>query len=123
MPIDRYPIEMAKFDVGIVPLKVNRFNNAKSNLKMAEFAALGVAVIGSPTDPNCIAAELGMGVIAHDPLEWAFFATKLLSDRKMRDDLGLAARQFVIDNYTIEQNAYKWHEAWVLAKEHRGRQG
>ena len=41
--------QVAQLDTGIVPLQRSRFNEAKSNLKGLEYAALGVPFVASPT--------------------------------------------------------------------------
>lgn len=111
--IEDYPVEMSKFDVGIVPLQMNRFNDqGKSWLKFLEFSALGIPCIASPTRDNLKLAHMGIGSIAENPEEWLMEATSLLLDKDWREERGAKTRQYVRDHLTIEGNAYQWTDAW-----------
>ncbi len=48
--------EIAKFDLGLAPLVDNAFNRARSNIKVKEYAAVGVPWLASPVAPY-----LGLG--------------------------------------------------------------
>ncbi len=115
VPIENYPLEMSKFDVGIVPLQMNRFNQSKSWLKLCEFSALGIPAVASPTRDNLKLAALGVGMIAETPEEWLMECMALLLDKDYREDKGAKARQYVRDHLTIEDNAYQWMRAWENA--------
>ena len=54
-----YPRQVADLDVGLVPLAPSAFTNAKSALKMSEYAALGVPSVISrrPTTCGCTPRE------------------------------------------------------------------
>ncbi len=116
--IDRYPAEYAALDVAIVPLALNRFNEAKSWLKGLEAAALGVPCVASPTGPYRQLAELGACGLAASPYDWAARVARLASDRHLRDHEGAAARE-VAAGLTIEGNAWRWLEAWEHATVNR----
>ncbi len=109
----RYVTEMAKFDIGIAPLQMNRFNKqGKSWLKMLEMSAVGVPAIGSPSEDYLRLYGLGLGSIAETPSDWTTEITALALSPEWREERGQSARQYVKDNLTIENNAYKWAEAW-----------
>jgi len=117
--IEFYPGAMAALDVGIAPLRLSPFNDAKSHLKMLEWAALGVPCIGSPTDEYTRFAEAGGGSLAYTPNDWAQLATSLLRSADCREAKGEHARQVVADGYTIEQHAHRWWDAWKQAADNR----
>lgn len=106
---------MAKFDVGIVPLRINAFNNAKSRLKSLEFASLGIPCVSSPIEDNVLASEAGLCELATNPDEWFEMVKNLLSDKDFREHQGSKAREAVIAKHTIEANAHKWMEAFENA--------
>lgn len=115
---DRYPHEIAKFDVGIAPLENTPFNRAKSWLKPLEYAACGVPCVMSPTDEyRRLHNEHGIGALAdfHSPGDWRREVERLLSDDAYRHEAGEKAREAVRESLTIEQNCWKWAEAWAGA--------
>jgi hypothetical protein len=113
--ISEYPVRMAEFDVGMVPLQLNRFNMSKSWLKVCEFASLGIPVVASPTEDNIKAAALGLCTLAESPEQWLAESLVLLGDRELREERGRAARSLVTNQLTIEDNAYQWGQAWSAA--------
>lgn len=114
--LDDYPAAMAQIDVGVVPLQSSAFNEAKSWLKMMEFAALGVPVVGSPTGPNVeFAARHGLA-LARKPKDWTRHVRELLVSAEMRADVGGRARESMRSE-TIEGNAHLWWEAWEQASQ------
>lgn len=111
LDLEEYPEAMAQLDVGIVPLNDTQFNQAKSNLKMSEFAALGVACVGSPTDDN---RRLGVGMLARRPREWANHVRTLVANADYRAEVAGHGRK-VMSARTIEGNCDRWMEAWKMA--------
>lgn len=67
LPPWEYPVNVAGFDIGIVPLAPIDFNAAKSWIKGLEYAAAGIPFIAARTDEY---AALGAGRLASDPDEW-----------------------------------------------------
>lgn len=113
-PITEYPVGLAQFDVGIVPLERSAFNEAKSWLKGMEMAAVGVPFVASPTAPYRALHAEGAGVLAERPRDWEREVGRLLASESMREDVMLAGRQ-VAARWTIEANAWRWWEAWTSA--------
>jgi hypothetical protein len=114
VPIANWPHELARLQVGIAPLNDTRFNAAKSWLKMLEYAACGVAAIGSPRAEYMRLHHLGVGLLASNPREWFSHAKKLLDNDTYREDIIAKSREAVAA-LTIESNAYRWMEAWSNA--------
>ena len=65
------PREIAQIDVNLIPLEVNTFTQAKSNLKYFEAGLLKVPSVAAPTRPflSCITHGVN-GFIARNPDEW-----------------------------------------------------
>lgn len=112
MVIGDYPHEVKKLQVGIAPLNDTRFNAAKSWLKMLEFAALGVACVGSPRAEYTRIHNMGVGLLANNPREWYRHVRRLLEDEPLRTELTERGRQVVRERLTIEDNAWRWLETW-----------
>lgn len=114
LPFEQYPHAMARLSIGIVPLQDSRFNRSKSALKMAEFGALGVPVVASPTPDNRRLHQLGVGMLAASPREWRAHLTRLIDDDGFRADCAHAGRE-AMKSQTYEQHADRWHDAWSAA--------
>lgn len=118
VPVEDYPTRVASLAIGIAPLDDTPFNSAKSALKMLEYAALGVAALGSPTPDNVRVNTEGVGMLARRPRDW--YRTLLaLSDDAFRADVVAASRAAVAASFTIEGNAWRWEQAWSLALSNR----
>lgn len=119
--IQNYPHALTTLQVGIAPLSDTRFNEAKSWLKMLEYAALGIPCIGSPRAEYRRIHSLGVGLLAKDPKQWFTHGKTLLTSESVRDELAEQGRA-AVSQLTIEKNAWRWWEAWTRAYEiqHRG---
>ncbi len=71
MPHDQLVQHGFDYDIGIVPLNMVPFNEAKSWIKGLEYAAAGVPFIASPTSEYVrFQEEYGVGRIAAKPKDW-----------------------------------------------------
>lgn len=120
LPLDDYYLEVGRLRVGLVPLADTSFNRCKSWLKGLEYAALGVPFTCSPTpDYLRLQAVLGDGALtAAKPRHWRTRTQQLL-DTPDKAALSRHLRQRVADQLTIDTNAWRWPEAWDLARKHR----
>lgn len=112
VPIEQYPITVARLDVGIVPLLPSAFNTAKSWLKGLEYAALGVPFVASMTaEYESLAERLGF-LAAQRGRDWRRMITFAYRNR---EEYGPAGRELVREHYTYERNGWMWPEAWAEA--------
>lgn len=79
IPISLYPILFTDFDIGIVPLVKNDFNQAKSFIKGLEYAAAGIPFIATDTEEYKYLHDYGIGRIAANEDEWEKHLTELLN--------------------------------------------
>ncbi len=115
--IHQWPEAIARFGIGIAPLAVTRFNQAKSWLKPLEYAAVGVPAVVSPTEEYLRWATRCAGcVVAAKPKHWQGILRALALDPGRRQDMSEAGRAAAAEN-TIEGNAGWWAEAWADAAE------
>ena len=114
VPFGTYPVELARLTVGMVPLQRSRFNAAKSCLKMAELAAVGVPVIAAPTPDNQRLHGLGVGVLADSPSMWRAHLGRLLDSEDARDGLAARGRE-VMAAQTYQARCSEWWDAWTTA--------
>jgi glycosyltransferase involved in cell wall biosynthesis len=101
--------------VGIAPLQDTLFNMAKSRLKLAEMSAVGVPWVASPSaEYQRFHKESCTGILACSPTEWYRGLKQLLDNPSMRAEMGEAGRTYM-RTQTIEENAWRWLEAWSRA--------
>lgn len=97
----RVPWEIAQLDVNLIPLDINTFTQAKSDLKYFEAGLLKVPSVATPTRPfeACITHGVN-GFLARDPDDWYDALRALIVDPDLRIRMGERAYQHTIDNYS-----------------------
>lgn len=113
-----WPRALAGLDVGIVPLAPSRFNEAKSALKMLEYAACGVPCVVSPTPDNMRLVREGVGLPATIPDDWRALVSGLVQSGAAREDFGGACRR-IAARHTYEAHGGRWWDAWAKALDNR----
>lgn len=105
-----------RLDFMIIPRRENDFNRAKSNLKFLEASMLEIPVIAqsfsdgtSPYDKDINGIN---GMLATDKNDWYVKIMTMISNREMRLDIGSSAKDYVLQNYNIKNNAHRWDEAY-----------
>lgn len=91
------------FDIGIVPLADNVFNQSKSHLAVLEMAARGIPVIASNLPSYRRFIEHGVnGFLVSQKHEWAKYLKILIEDPELRHSMGDAATIRAMDFRTIK---------------------
>jgi O-antigen biosynthesis protein len=110
-----------KLDMMIIPREDNYFNRAKSNLKFLEASMFEIPVIAqgfadgkSPYQVNL--EDTKHMVIVTDNSQWIPEIEKMIADKEGRREMGRKAKEYVVENYSIDKNAYKWEEAYSKIK-------
>jgi hypothetical protein len=109
-PISHYPSLFENIRIGLVPLNLCDFSEAKSYLKGLEYAASGIPFIASPTHEYRLLASEGIGRIASTPDEWRDHATELL-DPDLRRAEAEKQRALVSARYHYELKGEEWSSA------------
>jgi glycosyltransferase involved in cell wall biosynthesis/GT2 family glycosyltransferase len=95
------PKTLALLDINIAPLEDRVFCQAKSALKYFEAGLVGVPTIASDTEPFREAIKHGeTGFVAKTIDDWYKYLDLLVSDRSKRVQIGEAARNDALENYT-----------------------
>jgi hypothetical protein len=105
-----YPRLFEYFNIGLVPLAANDFNEAKSNIKGLEYAASGIPFVAYPTEEYRLLAESGVGRLAETPDEWRDHVTELL-DPDVRVAEGARIRKIVEEQWSMEVRGREWDTA------------
>lgn len=104
-PILKYPKMLADmdFDIGIAPVLDSAFNRGKSNLKWLENSALGIPTVASNVGHLAETIRTGVdGFLCDDENDFFLALDVLVSDRKRRKAVGLAANARVRKDFNIE---------------------
>ena len=115
--VDRFnPVEtpkiLANIDIGLIPLKLCRFNDGKSDLKGLEYGAMNIPFIASPTEPYRKLVKHGInGFLVKHSRDWLKYINLLVADDKLRNDMGSQARK-VSESRDIKFNINLWEETY-----------
>jgi hypothetical protein len=109
-----------EFDIGLAPLRDTRFNRARSNVKLKEYAAAGAMWLASPVGPYAGMGEEQGGLLVGGD-DWFGALDSLLADADRRRALTARAGAWVRGE-TIKAGAARWQAAYREAVE-RARAG
>ncbi|WP_116449841.1 glycosyltransferase family protein [Blastococcus litoris] len=117
--VETYLVRLGElFDVGVAPVRVDRFNEAKSWLKPLEYAARGIFCVRSRIGEY---DRLGLGLPARAAKDWAKWISVGVQDADRRREVAAAAREIVLARHLTEHTAEQWLGAWRAALDHRAR--
>jgi glycosyltransferase involved in cell wall biosynthesis len=90
-------------DIGIMPLQDNEWARGKCGLKLLQYMAVGLPAIASPVGVNQDIVRDGLnGFLASSEAEWRAKLTQLCGNAELRTEIGKAARQTVVDHYSLK---------------------
>lgn len=98
------------FDVGLAPLVDSRFSRARSDVKLKEYAACGVAWLASPIGPYVGMGERQGGLLVDDG-DWYDAITALVDDVRRRNALAQRGREWATTQ-TIRHAGAAWEAAF-----------
>lgn len=115
VPMSGYSNKLAslRLDLSLIPRKDNLFNRGKSNCKYLEMSALGIPVVaqGFPTGDSPYQKDITDGVngfIALNDKDWLKKISKLIVEKKTREEIGQNARKYVQENFDIQKHLSEW---------------
>lgn len=110
-------IPTLKVDIMLIPRHDNYFNRCKSNLKFLEASMCKMATVAqsfpdgnSPYEVN--EADKEYMILATTPEDWTNKVLDLLDNPEKIDILKEKAHDYVLQNYNINNNAYKWKNTY-----------
>jgi hypothetical protein len=107
-PYEHLPAMLAWFDIGLVPLAQNRFNQAKSWCKGMEYAGMGVPCVASPSREYRRFVQPGRNGELVRGGDWLTPLRKVLADL---DRYRQGARE-TADAHLIDRHIHRWVDAY-----------
>ncbi len=90
-----------QFDVGVMPLPDSPWTRGKCAYKLIQCMACGVPVVGSRVGANVDAVPPDCGFLADSSQQWLDAFRQLFGDVTLRQQMGLAARHWVEQHYSL----------------------
>lgn len=112
--LNDYPLVLASkgWDIAVAPVINNAFGNAKSNLKLMEYAALGLPVVASPIAPYRESAASNAQILFAESFdEWYNSIKELIEDSSKRDSIARANKDWVSELW-VQDNIGKIFEVY-----------
>lgn len=95
---------LKKSDIGIMPLKDTSWAKGKCALKLLQYMAVGIPVIGSAVGENKSVIINGKnGFLCNDEKEWEKSIIYFIENREKLNEMGNYGREFVEENYSINR--------------------
>lgn len=94
--------DLSEIDIGLMPLPDNEWAKGKCGLKGLQYMALEIPTIMSPVGVNSSIVQDGVnGFLASGTAEWVEKISRLVDDESLRERMGRAGRQTVLDHYSV----------------------
>ena len=94
------------FDIGLMPLPDDPFTRGKGGYKLLQYMSMGLPVVASPVEINREIVTHGeTGFHADTETEWLEFLDRLITDKTLRYQMGVAGRDKVIADYSLEKSS------------------
>lgn len=112
VPFFAYPKKMASLDLdlAIAPLEINSFNEAKSNLRLLEYGALGYPVVCTDIYPYREGSP-PVTRLPNEPSLWIDAVLQKVADPECLAREGDALREWVSANFWLEHHLPAWQKA------------
>lgn len=113
-----YRMALLDLDIGVIPIKDNKFNRCKSSIKWVEYSSLKIPSVCSYLEPYKEVADMetgadyGVFVENNDVRAWTEGLNKLINNKILRQQIGLNARRLVEDHFDINKKFHLWTDAY-----------
>jgi glycosyltransferase involved in cell wall biosynthesis len=101
--------DLNNIDIGIMPLYNNEWEKGKCGFKGLQYMSLEIPTIMSPVGVNTEIIQDGLnGFLAKTEQEWFGKLAKLIENKELRNKLGKAGKQSILEKYSVEANKHKY---------------
>jgi len=101
--------DLGRFDVGVMPLPDDDWARGKCGLKGLQYMGLEIPAVMSPVGVNTEIVEDGRnGFLAGSEDEWFDKLSRLIESADLRKRLGTAARETVVERYSVESQKQRY---------------
>jgi len=98
--------DLARMDIGIMPLPDDAWTRGKCGFKALQYMAMEIPCVASPVGVNTTIIQHGVnGMLAQTAEEWKHCLSLLITRPDLRTQLGRAGRQTVVNRYSVQSNA------------------
>lgn len=101
--------QLQSIDIGLMPLTNDEWSKGKCAFKALQYMAVGIPSVISPVGVNREIIQEGINgftAIAQD--EWFQTLSKLINDAQLRKQIGIEARAYVVENYSVEAHKKRY---------------
>ncbi len=97
--------DLLNFNIGIMPLVEDPWTEGKCGFKAIQYMALAIPALVSPVGVNKQIVDHGInGYICATDQEWESALTTLIQNEALRIEMGLKAREKIIQHYSVSSN-------------------
>jgi glycosyltransferase involved in cell wall biosynthesis len=110
---EEYPefLNSLKLDIAIAPIKNNRFNRSKSNIKWLEHGMLKTPMVLSHVTTYSSSVTHGVdGFLAKTTDDWVKYLSLLIESPELRKEIGENAYKKINEEWLVEKHLHKYKE-------------
>lgn len=107
-----YMCEHVYWDIGLAPLKFNKFTACKSDIKFFDYASMKIAGVFSrhPAYEKTVINGVNGMLCDNTPEDWFFTLEKLVQEKMLVKNLAQKAHKKLYDERILEDNCDLWME-------------
>ncbi len=106
--------DLAKINIGVMPLKKDIWSEGKCGFKGLQYMALEIPTIMSPVGVNSTIVQNGInGFLVETEEEWYEVLEKLILERSLRIQIGKAGKRRIEEAYSVLANQEKYLNLFV----------
>jgi glycosyltransferase involved in cell wall biosynthesis len=97
--------DLLKFNIGIMPLKDDKWANGKCGFKALQYMALGIPALVSPVGVNTrIVDDKINGFICTSPEDWKNAIEAIMKDKSLNKEISKNTRIKIENHYSVKSN-------------------
>jgi glycosyltransferase involved in cell wall biosynthesis len=105
--------DILKLDIGVMPLVEDAWSEGKCGFKLIQYYASGIPAVASPVGINKTIIQDGInGFLCISKENWQVSLRKLLTDKSLREKMGLAGWERINKDYSIRSQVEKFIQSF-----------